>query len=104
MTQPDVFPILPDPVVDPTAALPYAGMLVWLAFGPRIVGGVVDATANVRAVPYKVVPGVGVVEAPEHMHRNLSIGSVLEARDTDPHLAAVIDAISGALQAYISGA
>lgn len=104
MAQPDVFPVLPEPVSDPAAALPYDGMLVWLAFGPRIVGDVVDATANVRAVPYKLVRGIGVVQAPEYMHRNLSIGSVLEARDTDPQLARVIDAIAAALQAYISGA
>jgi hypothetical protein len=79
-------------------------MLVWLAFSPRINGETVDATANVRAVPYKVIPGMGIVEAPEYMHRGLSVGSVLEARDTDPRLAAVIDAISTALQTYISEA
>ena len=38
MAEPDVFPILPEPIQDPTAAVPYAGMLVWLSFSPRIVG------------------------------------------------------------------
>jgi hypothetical protein len=104
MADAQVFPVLPEPIQDPTAGVPYAGMLVWLSFSPRIVGETVDATANVRAVPYKLIRGHGVVEAPEYMHRSLSVGSVLEARDTDPHLARVIDAISGALQAYISGA
>ncbi len=104
MLNPAVFPVLPEPIQDPTANVPYAGLLVWLAFSPRIIGETVDATANVRAVPYKVIPGMGVVEAPEYMHRSLSVGSVLEARDTDPRLAAVIEAISAALQTYISEA
>jgi len=104
MADAQVFPVLPQPIQDPTAGVAYSGMLVWLSFSPRIVGEVVDATANVRAVPYKLIRGHGVVEAPEYMHRSLSVGSVLEAQDTDPRLAAVIGAISDALQTYITEA
>lgn len=104
---PDIFPTLPtpEPVVAPD--VPYTGLLVWLAFSPRIDGGIVDATASVRARPYRVLSlpdGSTIIDqAPEAYDRVVNIGSALEAAQTNPALAQVIAAIAGALQAYISG-
>jgi len=99
---PDFFPILTTPIAPTEPETNYTGLLVWLSLSPRIDGGILDATASVRARPYRILKNGTIDAAPEKYDRVLNIGSALEAAQTNPALAKVIIAISAALQAYIT--
>lgn len=99
---PNLFPTIKTPIAPAEPDTPYTGLLVWLSFGPRISGSVLDVSVSVRALPYRILKDGTIDQAPERAERILNVGSVAEAAKTDPLLAKAMLTIASALQTYIS--
>lgn len=95
-----LFPTLAQPIVPVAPDVPYSGMLVWLAFAPRIDGATVDATLSLRAQPYRLLGDV-VDMAPEGLIQTINVASVADAMANDAQLANTIAQLVSTILAYL---
>lgn len=90
--------ITPRTVANPE--IPYDKTLVWMAISPIVLESDIEATMNLRCVPYRVIDGV--VESREDLAVTINSGAVFAQAQQDPALAAAASAIWDALQTYLS--
>ena len=97
----DIFPVLDTPI-DPISNAPYTGLLVWMSISPRLDQGVVDATASIAWLPYRVLADGTIDQAPESMRQSMNIGSVSETAAADPAMGQAIGGIAAILQQMLA--